>query len=741
MLAFAPEPSPRLLLIVSEGRPARSPKVLTDRLPAGTRIASGLSAGLKLLGDDRPDVVVFAPAADDLNATESIALLGECLSDTPLLVICEEPPAQELREVAVEGAHQLLLAGLTESEEFEKAFSQALMTAAVHRDAVLADARFKRLYENSIAGILSFNAHGDFLSGNPAALALLGFRGEQSLLQANFVDDVCANRRVAEELLRCLRDTGSIRNAELELRSINNRDLTVLLCANSVLNNVGEIDCIEATLIDVSERKKAQDELTYLAKFDRLTGLANRYLFKEALSKELARASRNDTSVSLVMIDLDRFKEINDTLGHDAGDGLLRAVATRLRRCTRQCDTVARLGGDEFAVLIENPGAKLDAITAVVGKILHNLAEPYQINGHEVITTPSIGIATSPEAGQHGDALLKSADIAMYRAKAEGRNRFVFYSDSLHREVLQRVALEKNIREAVEHLDFALAYQPKVRLETGEIFELEALLRWQCPDRGPVSPAEFVPVLERTGLINPIGNWIITSATNQLRKWQLALNKPSLGVSINLSVRQLTQHQLLIDHIANTLDQTGVEPSCIEFEITESSLMHNPERCIETLEGLRKLGVRVSIDDFGTGFSSLQYLKTLPIHGIKIDRTFVRDIPAKTNDVSIIRATIALARSLELTVTAEGIETDEQVAILKALKCDIGQGFYYARPIDPDDVPQILGIPSDELPAFTARHAIQNNIPKDEPVPEFSDSFDQTISLKLPYFAEQGNKH
>ena len=691
----------RVLLLVPQSFDPETGRQLLNQLDMpGSRLVTSLDDAMVTLADSVPDAVMIMVNPDIEADTETFELLCQCVPDVPLVVLAETHAPSVLRASAAVHNHDVIVFPRDGIAEVAGSVRLAVGAAEERRYALQADAKYRRLYENSIAGIFTLNTDGDFLSANPSTLDILAFSSESEAAVTNFVRDFCTSERVGREFLRCICDTGSIRNAELTLRAADRREATVLVSASTVLTRAGRISHIEASMIDVTERKKAQDELTYLAKFDRLTGLANRYLFRESLRRELAKANRHNARIGLLVIDLDRFKEVNDTLGHDAGDALLKAVGNRLRRCTRQADIVARLGGDEFAVLVDMRDAHADMAAVIARKILDSLGQTYRINGHDVSTTPSIGIAISPEAGTQSDGLLKAADIAMYRAKAEGRDCFVFYSEKLHDEVMDRVAMENNLRHALEREQFDLMYQPKVDLDSGRIRGFEALLRWNCSERGPVSPVDFVPVLERTGLINPVGQWVIQRAVDQLAVWHQETGQSGLELSINLSVRQLSQHNALIDFIASVLAKTAVPASAIEFEITESSLMSDAARCIQTVQALRDLGVRVSIDDFGTGFSSLQYLKALPIHGLKIDRTFVSDVPGNSDDVAIVKATLALAASLDLEVTAEGVETCEQVAFLREHNCSIAQGFYFSRPCAAADVPRLLASDPQDLPAI-----------------------------------------
>lgn len=661
-------------------------------------IAENLSTAIDAISASNPDVILLALTDDGPFNLESVTLLSECVSDIPLVVLSDVDSDDTAEAVVSEGAHEYLYCPAALAGSLSEAVRNALVAAYAEGQALRADVRFRRLYENAISGIFEINASGDFIAANPAALEMLGFNSELDLLQTNLVNDICANIDHGREMLRIVISEGSIRNAEMVLRNRSDNKISVLVSAITVLDREGEVAVVEGSMIDVSERRKAQDELTYLAKFDRLTGLANRYLFKETLGKAIARAQRQGFWVALLMIDLDRFKEVNDTLGHDAGDALLRAVGSRLARSVREGDTVARLGGDEFAILIETQPDGGDGVGAVARKVLAKLGLPYTLAGHEVYVTPSIGIATSPDAGIHSDTLMKAADVAMYRAKSEGRNTYVFYSQEIHDEVMARVKLEQNLRHAMDRDEFTLVYQPKIAFDTGQIVELEALLRWASPSCGAVSPIEFIPVLERTGLINRVGRWVIHTAAHQLGRWQQSLNLPNLSLSLNLSVRQLSQHKVLLDDISQAIAAAQIEPSCLEFEVTESALMQDPEKCIQTLEAMCDLGVRVAIDDFGTGFSSLQYLKMLPIHGIKIDRTFVRETPDNLDDVAIVNATLALAQSLGLVVTAEGVETAEQVTFLRDAGCQQAQGYYFSRPQSAGVIPELLQMDSALLP-------------------------------------------
>lgn len=440
------------------------------------------------------------------------------------------------------------------------------------------------------------------------------------------------------------------------------------------------------------ERKKVERGLGYIERHDGLTGLVNRPLFMERLNRAVVRANRDKIQVAIMFIDLDRFKHINDTLGHNAGDTLLQEVATRLERCTREQDTVARFGGDEFTILLEGVNHANDAVI-VANKIIRSISYPIRIHDQELYVTPSIGITMYPDDADSVEQLMKHADSAMYRAKEEGRNGFQFYTDGMNRESEERMELESRLRQAMHKREFQLFYQPKINIRNGEMIGAEALIRWNQPDLGMVSPAKFIPLAEENGLINSIGEWVIREACSQMQEWNLTGMDP-IRVAVNLSPRQLYQ-QDLADMILDTALEYSIVPRNIELEITESLLMDDTEASITTLKKLKEWGMHVSIDDFGTGYCSLAYLKRFPIETLKIDRSFVMDITTDPDDAAICSAIIALGHKLRLNVTAEGIETSEQLEFLKQQGCDEAQGFYFSKPL-----------PAAEFTDFIVRHKI-----------------------------------
>lgn len=436
---------------------------------------------------------------------------------------------------------------------------------------------------------------------------------------------------------------------------------------------------------DISERKLAenalreqQSRLNYMAFHDALTGLPNRSLFYDRIYQGLARARRANSKVALMLLDVDRFKNINDSLGHDAGDLLLKAIATRLQEGVRDMDTVARLGGDEFVVVLEGVH-DMEDVMFVANKLLTTLSRPLDILGHEITSTVSIGVSVFPDDGGDTDELLKNADIAMYKAKEAGKNNCQFYTKGMNATAVNYLLLENDLRRALDLRQFTLHYQPQIDLKSGELMGVEALVRWQHPDRGLVSPAHFIPLAEETGLIVPIGEWVLREACVQHKKW-LDSGKRVGKMAVNLSPRQFRQKKFP-EKVQAILDETGLEPKYLELEITESCAMEHAGETINQLNELNQMGMYLAIDDFGTGYSSLAYLQRFPIQKLKIDRSFVNDIHDDDNDAAITKTIIGLAHSMHLRVVAEGVETEHQADWLRQQGCDQAQGFLYAKPM------------------------------------------------------------
>ena len=444
-----------------------------------------------------------------------------------------------------------------------------------------------------------------------------------------------------------------------------------------------------AIVQDVTDRKRLEAQLAHQAYHDPLTELANRSLFRDRVEHALARAARHCDRVAVLFLDLDDFKTVNDSLGHDEGDRLLRAVAARLLNATRGCDTVARLGGDEFAVLLENVNEDQEA-AVVANRITSALAAPFQLQQKLMSVSASMGIARAAE-GDGADELLRNADVAMYAAKARGKGRYTLFAPEMHTALLTRLSTEADLYEAVVRQEFRLLYQPIVDLAAGRMVGCEALVRWDHPQRGVVQPDAFIRLAEDTGLIIPLGRWVLREATREAASWP---NQPTCSrppyVTVNIAGKQLLHPDFVTD-VANALRDAGLNASRLILEITEGTLLDNAEATTRRLQELKALGVRLAIDDFGTGYSSLSYLQRFPIDILKIDKSFVDGIVRGGNQAALARTIISLGDSLALRTVAEGIETDAQRTVLRDLGCQLGQGFLYARPLDASAIPAVIG--------------------------------------------------
>ncbi len=560
---------------------------------------------------------------------------------------------------------------------------------ALHREKQTLQENEERLrivIDKAMDGIVTLDQQGRVESFNPAATRISGFSatdiiGRNISMLVPFGHTEGMKMSVEQQEVIATHKDGTTFHAELSISRAHFNGKQKFI----------------AILRDITDRKLTQDKLTYLANYDSLTGLPNRSLFRDRLSHAMARADRKHHSIALMFLDLDRFKVINDSLGHDVGDQLLKHVAGLLKRCLRKSDTisrsddnpwfsedtdnvtVSRLGGDEFTLILEGIITANDAAIAAQ-KILDAFAtHPFVAGNKEIYAATSIGITLYPGDFADLDGLIKQADTAMYRAKELGRSIFQFYTEALNARANQRLSLEADLKQAVEHQEFLLYYQPKLHIASGTISGVEALLRWQRPESGLVSPDEFIPMLEETGLILPVGEWVLRTACRQLMKWH-EQGLDTLSVAVNLSARQFRQ-QDLFEKIMHILEESGLSPSFLELEVTESLLMEHSDANIDTLKRLQEQGIVISVDDFGTGYSSLCYLRRFPVETLKIDKSFVCDITTDADDAEIASAVIALAHSLRLTVVAEGVETEEQLAFMKEKACDYMQGYLLSRPL------------------------------------------------------------
>jgi diguanylate cyclase (GGDEF)-like protein/PAS domain S-box-containing protein len=552
-----------------------------------------------------------------------------------------------------------------------------------------AEEKYRAIFEDAVVGIFQITPEGRPLSINRALAQMYGYDSPEQFLAGvpNMVDQLFVNRERMKELKRRLDAEGVVRSAELEAYDKDRTKKWVLVNLRAVRGADGNILLYEGTVEDVTDRKVAEERVQFLAYYDALTGLHNRTFLRQVLAKALASTRRQDQKTAVLFLDLDRFKIINDSLGHSFGDLLLQQVAERLKRCVREEDTVARVGGDEFLIVL----AALESVTEATiaaDRILNGIAAEFLIEDQRLNVTCSIGVSIFPEHGMDGETLIKNADAAMYCAKEKGRNTFQFFTEDMNIQVVERLTLENSLRLALERKELFLVYQPQMEIASGMIVGVEALLRWQHPERGLVPPDKFIRVAESSGLIMPIGEWVLREACSQVREWQDA-GLLVVPVAVNVSAVQFRQGDFLTV-IKKILSETGLSPEYLELELTESTLLSNVNVIFPMLEELRTMGLKLAIDDFGTGYSSLSYLRQFPVSKLKIDRSFVQDVVLNSDDAAITAAIISMAKGLNLKVIAEGVETGAQMAFLRVHQCDQIQGYYFSRPLMADKVAEKL---------------------------------------------------
>jgi len=569
------------------------------------------------------------------------------------------------------------------------ALSQAVMQ---QRDAEGQLRLLEEVIRHLSIGVVIMDADFCVTSVNDAYCTISG-KSEAEMLgeRPPFEDLIKVHPEIYDAAVKSLRLNGAW-ESELWDTSDYGEKFAIHISITSIIDQTGSLSQYGAIISDVTQRKKDEEHIRYQANFDTLTGLPNRALFVDRLEQSLAAMARADSKLALLFIDLDGFKLVNDTLGHDKGDDLLREAGTRIASCTRGGDTVARLGGDEFTVIMPNLHDARDA-PVVAQRILDALTTPFVLDGTESFVSGSIGITIFPDDAKLSGDLLKNADAAMYRAKDLGKANYQFFTADLNEQVVERLSIKNGLIKALERKEFELFYQPKLSLSSGTFESVEALMRWQSPDLGMVSPARFIPVLEETGMVVEVGAWAIQTACAQHQKWV----DEGLGqkrMAVNLSARQLREMSF-VSVLQDILQDSGMSPEWLEIEITESMLMSDTESAVTSLNVLHDMGIHVAMDDFGTGYSSLSYLKRFPIDTIKIDQAFVAEITSSSDDAEIIRTIINMGKTLHRQIVAEGVETEAQLALLKEYGCDHIQGYLLSRPVPGDALAEFFRAKTD----------------------------------------------
>jgi diguanylate cyclase (GGDEF)-like protein/PAS domain S-box-containing protein len=546
-----------------------------------------------------------------------------------------------------------------------------------------AEEKYRVIFEDAVVGIFQITPEGRPLSINRALAQIHGYDSPEQFLAevSNVVLQLFVDPNRGNELRRMLGEEGVVRGVEMEIYHRDRTRKWVLANLRAVRDAGGNIALYEGTFADITDRKAAEERVQYLAYYDALTGLPNRTLLKDRLSKALAGARRQKDKVALLFLDLDRFKNINDSLGHSVGDLLLQDVAERLKRSAREQDTVARLAGDEFLIVLTGVKDIPDAAVAAE-RFMDAMTADFVVQGHPLTIGCSLGISIFPEHGADGETLIKNADAAMYCAKDHGRDNFLFFTEDMNAQVVERLNLESSLRLALEKSELFLVYQPQMDIGTGRITGLEALLRWQHPELGLVPPDKFIRIAENCGLIVPIGEWVLRTACRQAREWQDE-GLPAVSIAVNISAVQFRQEDFC-KLIKRVLHETGLAPQYLDLELTESLLLANGDVTFSVLQELKAMGLTLAIDDFGTGYSSFSYLRQFQVSKLKIDRSFIRDVTANPDDAAITNAIISMAKSLNLRVIAEGVENEGQMSFLRAHQCDEIQGYYFSKPLAVD---------------------------------------------------------
>ncbi|MEW8659977.1 MAG: EAL domain-containing protein [Candidatus Thiodiazotropha endolucinida] len=641
------------------------------------------SAYLEAL-EKSPDLILCDWHLPQFSGQRALSLLRQQNLDIPFIIVSggigEEAAVDALRQ----GANDYVLKD--RPARLGEAVRRVLIDKQLRMAHQIAEEKLRladRAFQNTAEGITVTDASGNIVSINPAFEAITGYSHEEVLgLNPRVLKSGHHPDSFYKEMWDTLLLTGHWRG-EIWNRRKNGDAYPEWLTISAVKDGNDETTHYVGVFTDISQIKEAQDQINFLAHHDALTRLPNRALFRERFDHALMHARRENASIALLFLDLDRFKTVNDTLGHPVGDQVLLEVSKRMNQIIRASDTLARLGGDEFVLLLEEQTDAQHA-AVVARKLIDLFSRPMIIGEHELVVTASIGITLYPNDGDDPDKLIRHADRAMYEAKQQGRNTYRFFTQALTEGALERLMMENDLRRAVARNELILHYQPIVNLETRQLQGIEALVRWQHPEQGLIAPGLFIELAEEIGIIDEIGQWVLRAACTQLARWDRDGFKVP-RISVNLSVQQIDREGL-ITMVSEELNSSGLSPERLELEVTESMLIRNPELSRTVLSELRTLGVKFAIDDFGTGYSSLAYLKLLPLDHLKIDQSFVRDIGKDANDEAIVRAIIAMSKSLGLESVAEGVEEAHQARFLQQSGSDLAQGYLYSRPLPADEI-------------------------------------------------------
>lgn len=552
-----------------------------------------------------------------------------------------------------------------------------------------AENRYRSIFENATEGIFQTTESGYYLAVNPALARIYGYDSPNSLMYklSNIEQQLYVDSSRREEFTELMYRHGQVKDFESRVKRRDGSIIWISENAHVVRDQSGKLLYYEGTVIDISERKELQKRISHQATHDSLTNLPNRVLLLDRIERACRAANRDNEQLAVLFVDLDNFKKINDSLGHSAGDRLLEEIAQRLLTCVRDSDTVARIGGDEFVLLLPGLQPESDLVSHLVQRILELVQKPCDLEQGQYSVTCSIGISLYPNDANNAETLLKYADMAMYRAKQAGSDSFQFFTESLHRSVIQALEVEQDLRNAIGQGELELHYQPQVCTRTGKVLGAEALVRWRSPQGGLIPPGKFIPVAEKTGLIAPLGNWVLESVCKQLKAWAKQ-NLPLVPVSINISPKQFNDPRL-VETIQHTLEKYELDTQWLRIEITENSIAQDRERFSETLAEFSRLGLKTAIDDFGSGYSNIQSLRTIEIATLKVDQSFVKDLDNDKHR-AIYAAVVSMAHNLNFQVVAEGIETEEQLKFLQSVNCDVVQGFFFDAPLLPEKFSKVM---------------------------------------------------